>query len=262
MPQPYIWANQELTEKPVPRILNMHTHDFYEIFLFLAGDANYHVEGIVYPLEPGDILILKNAEAHSMWINRIIPYERINIGFNADAIVGEKQPLLKAFLDDRPLGQYNRYPAALFTNTPWKKYIEKIVAHRKDPAYMQLYLTVLLTELHEAQPLVAQNWQQQKNQLVDIINYINANYTRSLSIDSLCRHFYVSSTQLNRSFRNSTGVPVWKYILTKRLLYAKELLENGEAPAAACVKCGFHDYSPFFRAYKAHFGVSPSQHKK
>lgn len=262
MPQPYIWANWELTEKPVSKVLEMHTHDFYEMFLFLAGDANYHVEGTVYPLEPGDILIMKKTEAHSMWINRIVPYERTNIGFNADAIVGEKQPLLKAFLDDRPLGQYNRYPAALFTNTLWKKYIEKIVAHRKDPAYMQLYLTVLLHELQEAQPLVQLNWQQHKTQVADVINYINANYTHPLSIDILCREFFISSTQLNRLFRNSTGVPVWKYVTTKRLLYAKELLENGESPAVACIKSGFNDYSPFYRAYKARFGVSPKEHKK
>lgn len=262
MSKPYIWASREITEKPVPRILEMHTHDFYEMFIFLAGDANYHVEGTVYLLEPGDILIMKKAEAHSMWVNRTIPYERTNIGFNADAIVGEKQPLLKAFLDDRPFGQYNRYPAALFPDTAWKKYFEKIVAHKKDPVSMQLYLTVLLNELHEAQPLVQQTWQQHENQVTGIINYINNNYTQPLTIDHLCKEFYISSTQLNRIFRNSTGVPVWKYITTKRLLYAKELIENGEMPAVACAKSGFNDYSPFYRAYKARFGASPKEHRK
>ena len=115
MSQPYIWASREFTEQPIPKLLGMHTHDFYEMFFFLAGDANYHVEGTVYSLEPGDLLILKKAEAHSLWVNRTIPYERINIGFSADAIVGETQPLLKVFLDQRPFGQYNRYPAVLNT---------------------------------------------------------------------------------------------------------------------------------------------------
>ena len=262
MPEPYIRAGREVTEAPVPRHLSMHTHDHYEIFVFFQGDANYHVEGIVYPMEPGDILIMKKAEAHSMWINRSLPYERAIISFSADAILGDRQPLLQEFLDNRPLGQFNRYPAALFPDSLWLKYVERIVDHRKNPAYMRLYLTVLLNELFEAQSIVQQNWHQHANQITDIINYINANYRQPLSIEALCREFYVSSTQLNRLFRSSTGVPVWKYITAKRLLYAKELLENGETPAVACAKSGFNDYSPFYRAYKARFGASPKEHKK
>ena len=262
MPQPYIRAIRSITEAPVPRHLEMHTHDNYEIFVFLAGDASYHVEGTIYPMEPWDILIMKKAEAHSLWINRVVPYDRIVINFNLDAILGAQPAALHTFLDERPLGLFNRYPAALFPDAPWRKYLQKIVEHRTDPAYMQLYLTVLLTELLEAQPTVMENWHQHTDQITDIINYINANYRQPLSIDGLCREFYVSSTQLNRLFRSSTGVPVWKYITAKRLLYAKDLLESGETPADACVKSGFNDYSPFYRAYKARFGVSPKEHKK
>ena len=127
MPQPYLRANHSLTEDPVPRSLQMHTHDHYEIFVFLSGDANYHVEGIVYPMEPGDILVMKKAEAHSMWINRSVPYERIIISFSADAILGDYQSRLRHFLDERPLGQFNRYPAVLFPDCQWRKYIDKII---------------------------------------------------------------------------------------------------------------------------------------
>ena len=169
MKEPYICATRVLTEEPPERHLEMHTHDYYEIFVFLSGDANYHVEGIVYPMEPGDILIMKKAEAHSMWINRSVPYERAVIHFTADAIVGERRSLLQDFLDNRPLGQFNRYSAVLFPDSLWHKYIEKIVTHRKNPAYMQLYLTVLLNELYEAQSVVQQNWYQHKNQITDII---------------------------------------------------------------------------------------------
>lgn len=262
MSQPYIYANRELTEKPIPKILEMHTHDNYEIFVFYAGNANYHVEGTVYPLEPGDILLIKKAEAHSLWITRVAPYDRAVINFSASAIVGETKGALQKFLDARPLGQFNRYPAALFPNSRWGEYLEKIYTHRKDPAYMRLYLTVLLTEMQEAYPIIEKKWQQYKGQITDIITYINAHYTQPLSIEALCKEFFISSTQLNRLFRNMTGVPVWKYIVAKRLMRAKELLEDGETPAEACVKSGFNDYSPFYRAYKARFGVSPKAHRK
>lgn len=257
-----IVANRECTQEPIAEILEMHTHDNYEIFVFYAGNALYHVEGTVYPLEPGDILIMKKAEAHSLWIAKVAPYDRAVISFNADDIPGERQPLLLQFLDARPLGQFNRYPAALFRNSRWLDYIENIYTHRRDRGYMQIYLAVLLNELYEAHPTVQKSWQQSNNPISNIITYINEHFTQPISIETLCREFFISSTQLNRLFKSLTGVPVWKYVVTKRLLYAKELLEKGESPAAACTKCGFHDYSPFYRAYKARFGVSPKTHTK
>ena len=55
-----LWAKRSVTESPSPSIFKMHTHDCYEIFVFYAGDACYHVEGTVYPLQAGDILIIWN----------------------------------------------------------------------------------------------------------------------------------------------------------------------------------------------------------
>ena len=262
MTQPYLSANRECTAEPVPKFLEMHTHDFYELYLFYGGQANYHIEGTVYPLEPGDILIIKKAEAHSLWISQPVPYDRTVIHFNGDALLGNRKQQLLQFLDDRPLGKFNRYPAALFAKKHWCEYIENITDHNRDHAYMQIYLMTLLNELLEAYPTVQQNWQHRRNQTSDIISYINEHYTEQLSLESLCKIFYVSRTQLNRLFNSMTGVSVWKYVVTNRLLYAKELLEQGESPAVARVKCGFRDYSPFYRAYKAHFGVCPKAHKQ
>ena len=127
---------------------------------------------------------------------------------------------------------------------------------------MQIYLTALLNDLYEAYPIMCQYCPQNTDQITAIIAYINNYFTTPLSVEALCREFYISNTRLNQLFRNTTGVPVWKYIMTKRLLYAKLLLESGESPASACVKSGFNDYSPFYRAYKAHFGVSPKAHSR
>lgn len=257
-----LWAKRTITEAPSPNIFKMHTHDCYEIFVFYAGDACYHVEGTVYPLQAGDILIMKRAEAHTLWINRVAPYDRTVINFSTDMIPEPQRAMLQDFLEQRPLGRFNRYPASLFSNTRWLAYVEKIYTHRDDPAYMQTYLTVLLTELWEAFPEVQAIQQQPSGQISDIITYINSNFcSNTLSIHTLCDRFFISNTQLNRLFHQMTGVPVWKYVVTKRMLHAKALLDQGQPPTEVCYQCGYHDYSPFFRAYKAHFGVSPAGHK-
>ena len=53
-----------------------------------------------------------------------------------------------------------------------------------------------------------------------------------------------------------TGTTVWDYILTKRLIAAKDMLMNGYRPNIVSEKCGWEDYSAFYRAYKLHFGVA------
>ena len=68
---------------------------------------------------------------------------------------------------------------------------------------------------------------------------------------------FISKSQLNRKFRNVTGSTVWEYITAKRLILAKELLVRGEKPTSVYTKCGFNDYTSFYRAYKTKFLHSP-----
>ncbi len=45
--------------------------------------------------------------------------------------------------------------------------------------------------------------------------------------------------------------------MLKRLTAAKRMLMNDTAPGEVCVRCGFRDYTSFFRAFKAEYGISP-----
>ena len=56
---PYLNATHSYTEKPDLSLFKRHTHDNYEIFCFLSGDAKYFVEGNTYDLKQNDILIIK-----------------------------------------------------------------------------------------------------------------------------------------------------------------------------------------------------------
>ena len=91
-----------------------------------------------------------------------------------------------------------------------------------------------------------------------ILNYINQHLFDDISLDNLAKKFFISKTTLIRIIKNSTGSTPWNYITIKRLNCAKTMLENGHSPNEVCFSCGYKDYSSFFRAYKNHFGKSPS----
>lgn len=254
-----ITAAINFTKDPSTIKFNMHTHDNYELFCFLSGDAKYYVEGNIYPLKPGDILIMKKAEAHSLLVTKQTPYKRIVINFNSDAIDKTVRSQLAEFLDSRPLGMNNRFSSSFFADTNWIYYMEKIC--KSDDIHIQsIYLTVLLSELCEGFPKI-KSQEVSNEQIIDIVKYINANLSEELNLDVICDQFFISKSHLNRKFKKIIGTTVWEYITTKRLLLAKELLQNGATPSVVYSQCGFMDYCTFYRAYKAKFHVSPKTDK-
>lgn len=256
----YISAYESYDEKVDKSNFIMHTHDTYEIYCFLEGEAHYSVEGVVYPLESGDIIILRKSESHYLIPNVSVPYRRIALNFDFcdidDSYVSEK--LLSVF-NDRPLGKYNRYANELFTDSDPIYYLRKI-CNAKEDTEKTIYLLVLLEELYEKSQNV-KNGECDNSLAHDnsskILKYINRHLTEDISLEKLCEIFYISKSQINRNFKKNNGSTLWEYVTVKRLHLAKEMLREGQRPTEIYLKCGFNDYVTFYKAYRKHFGVSP-----
>ena len=55
---------EEITKNPSDNTFQLHSHNNYEVYMFLQGEAEYVVEEKVYALTPGDIIIIKKHEMH------------------------------------------------------------------------------------------------------------------------------------------------------------------------------------------------------
>ena len=101
---------------------------------------------------------------------------------------------------------------------------------------------------------------QQEPELVgQVLAYIAAHYQEKLTLQQLADRFYVSKYHLSHTFSSQVGTSIYRYILLKRLLAARAMIQRGEPAGAACIACGFADYSSFFRAYRRQFGHGPKE---
>lgn len=250
---------------PDPADFRMHTHSMFELYCFLGGKGDYYVEGTGYPLHRGDILVLNNTEAHYIALDPDVPYERCAVHFNEKFIekIDPSLVLLSPFTEREP-GKHNLFREQDLRDTACSFYLQNLLKRQSNQELQVLTnLYPLLNELKNcADSLRGSSAPPKETQIYQIISYINSHLDTALSLDLICDQFYISKSQLCRDFKAATGSTVWNYISTKRLLLAKKLIETGNSPTKIFNKCGFSDYSVFYRSYQKFFGHPPKYDTK
>lgn len=97
--------------------------------------------------------------------------------------------------------------------------------------------------------------------MLEVENYLMKNLTNHfVGIDELAKQFYISPTKLKSDFKNSFGVSIYQYYLSKQMILAHQLIleKNYLVKEVAEMLC-YENVSKFIKAYKNHFGVSPSE---
>jgi AraC-like DNA-binding protein len=253
--------SHSLTEQPVPDAFRMHNHTNMELYCFLRGRGVYHIEGSEYLLEPGDVLLMHPSESHYIDLDCEQPYERIVLNFTEECllVLDPEGWLLRPFRD-RPAGKYNLYKSEEFPGGS-PSYFSAMMKPEGNP---RVNLLCGLLPLLRQICLLWQTRSEERDAPGEtlqyrIIRYVNRNLTGRLTLDQICEKYYISKSQLCRLFKKATGTTLWNYVTVKRLALARELLAKGEQPTHIYSRCGFADYSTFYRAYTKHYGSAPAE---
>lgn len=92
----------------------------------------------------------------------------------------------------------------------------------------------------------------------DIQNIIAADPAAELQVGKLAANFNVSREHLSRIFCNETGVSLHEYIIRFRLKLAVDLLRRTRLSLKEIAfRCGWNDYSNFYRIFIKRFNCSP-----
>ena len=255
-----LYITHAVNDHPDNNVFRFHIHDRCELYCFISGAAEYLVEGSVYPMKKGSILIMRPGEAHRVRILREECYERYAVNFPLSVFDSfDPERLLMKPFTDRALGRMNHYSPDIKEEFFSDMFSETLDSYSRKIRIMTSLLTV--TDLinrefdHSADEAVSTTVTD------EIVGYVNAHLFDRISAEDLAAHFYLSRSQFNRVFRKATGASPWDYITAKRLIAAKEMIRNGSSAGYAASCCGFGDYSCFYRAYVKRFGTSPAEEK-
>jgi AraC-like DNA-binding protein len=89
--------------------------------------------------------------------------------------------------------------------------------------------------------------------------YLDAHFAENVSLDDLSRLAGLSAFHLARSFRETVGLPPYRYQLHRRILYALGRLREGAPIASTACEAGFADQSHLNRHFKRILGITPGQ---
>jgi len=119
--------------------------------------------------------------------------------------------------------------------------------------YTQALLLIVERYWTEASPV--------PHDVVDVvIQYIQTNYSRPLSIRRLAKTAHISPSYLAHRFREKTGISLMRYVQKVRIEEATRLLSTTDhAISAIARQVGFTDPLHFSRVFKKMKGFSPTE---
>ena len=250
-----LYIRHAIDETPDNKWASFHVHDRCEVFYFISGNAQYLVEGSVYPLERGSLLIMRPGEAHCIRFLSSERYERYAVNFPIslfDSFDPERR--LTNMYINRPLGRKN-----IYYMPGLEKVFREMCYYEGDDYGRTLIMTTKLVMIMDMLSRASADSMPQETTLSEqIVRYVNNMLCEDITVERLAEHFFISTSQFSRIFRKAAGTSPWAYITAKRLIMARELLQRGESAKKAAESCGFKDYSVFYKAYIKRFGEKPS----
>lgn len=253
-------------QSPTGANVEYHYHEFCKLLLLVSGRGGYVVDGQRYLLQPGDVILIGSRSAHRPELEGNSAYERIIIYISPEFLQQSSTPdcdLLSLFaghkghvlrLRENERKKVFGLAGSLEKELSGTEFGREILSNG---ALLRLLVEIGRCQRQEGafnpHPVTPED-----QRVVEWMQYLDGHLHEDLDMDALAEHFFISKFHMMRLFRQQTGFTIHTYLLQRRLLAARQLMEKGMRATEACYRCGFRSYSSFTRAYNKHFGTTPT----
>ena len=249
-----------------------HTHNYYEFYFFLEGNVDMIIEGDVFSMHPGDLVLIPPKIRHHAEIrNQELPYRRLVFWISREyckRLLELSPDYVYLMQHVEVAGDYVFSNDIITFNTIQSKVFALIDEMRSNRFGRDARITLCVNDLilHLNRIVHERNYprseKEDKNLYQSLAEYIEKNLEGNLSLEHLAEVFYVSKYHIAHTFKDHTGLSIHQYITKKRLTACREAILGGSEITQAYLMFGFGDYSSFYRAFKKEYGISPREFRR
>lgn len=247
-------------------IIDIHSHAFYEVMYCREGDLQYLLASTRYQLHQGDIVFIPPETSHSPLFMEELehPYHRYVLWLSTE--------FMERALANNPdaLPDCGKPFLLRTTGTRWE-FLEQLFHHACMESEMRsagweislgclaLQILVMLQRaINDYYPAPAET-----PELPDrLLAYIQDHLAEKITLERAARDFLVSESTIRQVFQKRLGISFYRCVTQCRLIRAKSLIQRGFSMEQVSLMVGFSDYSAFYRAFKQHFGIPPTEYRR
>ncbi len=224
---------------------NIHKHNNYELFIYSSGKGKTNIEGKVYDVEQGMIVVMPPNIVHGSMSYDDLRY--IAISGKSDELMHIDAPII--FKDNERGDGYsllrmifaNRYESQEYFNSLCLAFIHYILKNVKTTNPIEKTVNKIKRQ-------IASNFHDSNFKVTELLN--QSGYAE----DYIRAHF-----------KNIVSKTPVEYLNELRINHAKTLIniyQDSMRLNDISLNCGFDDYIYFTRKFKQVVGISPNAYKK
>ena len=234
--------------KGMPARRDTEFHDYSEFVYFINGNSFFISKNLQQKLSSKSVIMIPQENYHQFVVRDAENYTRCILGFRKSSEIGRLADEVMNGI--KIISQPDKSITDIFDG------LAEIMASNFNDDDKLIFAKASLMQLLVR---IKQNAPDIRDSVPDTlvsraIDIIDARYSEKLSVDLLAGLLYVSPSTLSHKFKEELNISVYRYVTKKRLSAAHGIISQGESITSASAKCGFSDYSCFYRLYKKYYG--------
>lgn len=241
-----------------------HYHENFELIYVLEGNLSIFIEGEQQDLQPKDIIVINYNRKHhyqgseDLFLARfVISYSKVTELLGNDTVL---------FWCNSTLEKNDSYDEL-------RKIIHQIlnqhlVTNQKNQIYMMSLYYQMLHVLSKNFLLTSENvrYKSEKkddNRMEEIFQFIRANYKKSITLQELADHFFLSTAYLSKYIKKKCNVSFTELVNSVRLTHSMtDLLYTDASIMKVAMDNGFASVAAYNKVFKEAYDTTPSLFRK
>lgn len=242
-----------------------HYHDLdFEILHIVSGSGTMMIKNKLYPISPDTIFFIRGNEAHCSAPENPSNYTRNKIIFSKSLLhsvlesLGSLKTLETLFPEGGSVVKVSSKVALKIDN-----YFLKLSENLKDNSPPLSFFINLFSILSTAEANKERKVSEVKNKISEVIEYINDNVDKKLTLETISNEVKISKYYLSHSFSSIVGMTLFEYITLARISAAKKLLsESDKSISEIAAAVGFDSFAYFSKVFREKESITPSVYRK